>query len=91
VGVDIEESGRRPSPELARRLAPDEQEWLTPWSDQRFLGLWTKKEAYLKMLGTGIAGGLRTFSALRPEDLGVRFEEVAAPGIVGAICIRTAP
>jgi 4'-phosphopantetheinyl transferase len=63
IGIDVERFERRRSLEIARRyfsareiaaleaLPADAQ-------PRRFVALWTLKEAYLKAIGTGIAGGL---------------------------------
>ena len=63
IGIDVERFERRRSLEIARRyfsvreiaalesLPADAQ-------PRRFVELWTLKEAYLKAIGTGIAGGL---------------------------------
>lgn len=59
VGVDLEAT-RRVDGALARRcLSAAELAWLDSASDgssrqQRFLRLWTAKEAYLKAIGTGL-------------------------------------
>lgn len=62
VGVDVERLGRAPlavaeryfsAPEVAQlRALPLEAQ------PRRFVRLWTLKEAYLKAMGTGLAGGL---------------------------------
>lgn len=64
VGIDVE--AHRPVPHsLARRcLTATELEWLDrspsgTWND-RFLRVWTAKEAYLKALGVGLARDPRT-------------------------------
>jgi phosphopantetheinyl transferase len=59
VGVDVE-GVRDVTPALARRcLATPELDWLERTADasrrrERFLQLWTAKEAYLKAIGTGL-------------------------------------
>jgi 4'-phosphopantetheinyl transferase len=87
VGVDVEDLGRDVAPALARRLAPEERAWLEPWSGERFLELWTKKEACLKWLGTGVAGGLDAFNVLRPDGIGAELRRLDLPaGLVGHVC-----
>jgi 4'-phosphopantetheinyl transferase len=67
VGVDVEGS-RAVSPALARRcLSTAELTWLGQARDahgrrERFLRLWTAKEAYLKAVGTGLAADPRSFT-----------------------------
>jgi 4'-phosphopantetheinyl transferase len=59
IGVDVE-GIRDVTPALARRcLSPAEVDWLERAADasvrrERFLQLWTAKEAYLKAIGTGL-------------------------------------
>lgn len=57
VGIDIERI-RDANINVAKRLfAPDEQKYVfEKWSlsKQRFFEIWTRKEAYVKMLGKGI-------------------------------------
>ncbi|MBC8536674.1 4'-phosphopantetheinyl transferase family protein [Feifania hominis] len=63
VGIDIEQ--RRPvNLAVARRFAPAEQDYVTCEGERGFFALWTLKEAYLKLLGRGIAGGLASFSVV---------------------------
>ena len=80
VGVDVERLGSAPlavaerhfsAAETAqlRSLPPDAQ-------PRRFLQLWTLKEAYLKAIGTGLAGGLGRMSFLYDAGGGFRFEHV---------------
>lgn len=65
VGVDVE-GVRQVPPSLSRRcLAPPELSWLDAAADltargDRFLRLWTAKEAYLKATGTGLSRDPRT-------------------------------
>ena len=58
IGIDIE-SYRHVSPELiAYTMSPTEQDQINASDDpiRTFTELWTRKEAYVKYLGTGIAG-----------------------------------
>ncbi len=72
VGIDIEEAGRKLSPEV---LAPQvlslrEQAWLRDQvpeqRDSAFLMLWTAKEAYAKAIGQGLSFPLARLTLL-PE------------------------
>jgi len=78
LGVDVETRGRAPlavaeryfsSREVAhlRAMPPDAQ-------PRQFLRLWTLKEAYLKAVGTGLAGGLGRMSFLFEPAEEFRFE-----------------
>ncbi|HJR70403.1 MAG TPA: 4'-phosphopantetheinyl transferase superfamily protein, partial [Gammaproteobacteria bacterium] len=62
VGVDVET--RRPRADLGviaeRYFTPAEARWIAADPDARFRMLWVLKEAYLKALGSGLAGGLAT-------------------------------
>jgi 4'-phosphopantetheinyl transferase len=89
VGVDLEAvagPGRQPPPELVelaltpaerRRLAqaPPSERW------RRFLGYWTRKEAVLKQLGTGLSTPLHDLE-VDPASSGR--VELRVPGRAGA-------
>ena len=62
VGIDIEKI-RKPDFRITKRFCSDEQAYITETdSINRFFEVWTKKEACLKYKGTGLSGGLNTFS-----------------------------
>lgn len=73
VGVDVETPHKHLSPErIAKRFFhPAELASLKAkdFSEHAFLGIWTKKEAYLKFKGTGLSGGMRNADTTRPEML----------------------
>ena len=66
VGVDVEKLGRAPLAVAERYFSPAEAAQLralpSDAQPRRFLQLWTLKEAYLKAIGTGLAGGLGRMS-----------------------------
>ena len=72
VGIDVETvSMNERKEQLARRFfSADEQAYLFTVRGQeralRFFRIWTKKESYLKYLGTGIDRPLDSFSVLEP-------------------------
>ena len=74
IGVDVERRDVRNELEIARRwFAPDEVRWLEGLDgsvrQRRFLECWTRKEAYLKAVAIGIAGGIeRCVCTLGPDD-----------------------
>ena len=60
VGIDVE-TGRRHTPFAAiaeRYFTAAEARWLAADPEGRFRMLWVLKEAYLKVLGVGLAGGI---------------------------------
>ena len=66
VGVDVERI--RPVPDaLAGRVLTEEERTWRGGSEDAFFFLWTRKEAALKCLGTGVDRPLASFSVL-PED-----------------------
>lgn len=110
VGLDIEDPAIRrpgfPADRLAARyFTPVEQAYMAAAAASRaaFLALWTRKEALLKCRGTGIRGGLASFSVSDGTGLLARVTAdqtyelydlaalpgFAATGLAGALC-RTA-
>lgn len=70
VGIDIEEIAREINPGIVRMLHPLEQEYLgalpsgsREWKKE-FFNLWTRKESFVKAMGTGLSEGLSTFSVI---------------------------
>ena len=84
VGVDVEIYDKKVPLEVARRFfSPVEADTLQALpvdaQPRRFLRLWTLKEAYLKAIGTGIAGGLEGMT-FRIDDAGAcSFERATDP------------
>ena len=84
IGIDVEALDKRVPLPVARRyfserevvalhaLAPEDQ-------PRRFLRLWTLKEAYLKAVGEGLAGGLDSMSFTFDDQAGVGFERASDP------------
>ncbi len=72
VGVDVELRDRRVRPGLLQRyFTPEEQAYAT--TPQRFLELWTRKEAFLKRSGEGLSGGLAQTEVLNVQELRTYF------------------
>jgi 4'-phosphopantetheinyl transferase len=83
LGVDVERADQRAPLAVARRyfsVAEIEQLETLAAAEQprRFRRLWTLKEAYLKALGTGVAGGLDSMTFHFDGD-SVRFEREGDP------------
>lgn len=104
VGLDIEKRGERPRWEqIAERFYSEDERRAVAGSPARFLELWTLKEAYLKALGLGLPGGLRSLecTALSPGSEGWsttaahpgwRFQGIEPePGFAGAVAVEGAP
>lgn len=101
VGVDVEWMRPQVAHEqiAARFFSPEEQEMLAhvPAEERRtaFYHIWTRKEAYLKARGDGLAAGLGAFAvsleaeALLRSSEGRRWKLIAwepAAGYVAALC-----
>ena len=84
IGIDVEALDKRVPMPVARRyfserevaalhaLAPEDQ-------PRRFLRLWTLKEAYLKAVGEGLAGGLDSMTFTLDDEAGIGFERAGDP------------
>ncbi|MDE5937290.1 MAG: 4'-phosphopantetheinyl transferase superfamily protein [Ruminococcus sp.] len=70
IGVDIEKISRNVSAiQIARRLfTDDEADYICRYNNsdlyKRFFEIWTRKEAYVKRLGTGLYTSIESFSVL---------------------------
>jgi 4'-phosphopantetheinyl transferase len=87
VGIDVQVAApSRPVEALAQTFfSPLESRWLADQPRERFYMLWVLKEAYLKALGLGLAGGLNALQC-RVEPPVV--EVVAARSARATISIR---
>lgn len=65
VGVDTEKI-KPVNLNIAKKFTPFEQKAVGS-DPEVFFEVWTKKEAYLKYLGTGLSGGLGTFNVYSDE------------------------
>lgn len=71
VGVDVQRHDANRAAVATRFFTEDEQRYAEE-DPARFYEIWTKKESYLKYTGTGLSGGLRSFSVLKPPP-GMRY------------------
>ncbi len=66
IGIDIEKDRGIGVDETYRFFHPDETKWIMdqPSLSKGFLRMWTRKEAYLKAIGTGISNNLQEIVCL---------------------------
>jgi 4'-phosphopantetheinyl transferase len=104
LGLDLERGHeRRRWEQIVHRFFSEDECQAVVGSPTRFLEFWTLKEAYLKALGRGLPGGLRTLecTSLSPAlgdwstsaaHPGWRFRNLdLAPGFVAALVVEGAP
>lgn len=104
IGLDLEICRERPRWEqISRRFFSAQEQRALAASPSRFLEFWTLKEAYLKALGVGLTGGLRSLecTGLAPSagawsasaaHPGWRFQNLRPrPGFVAALATEGAP
>jgi 4'-phosphopantetheinyl transferase len=103
VGLDIERQEERLRWERIARRYSEEEQRAVAGSPARFLEFWTLKEAYLKALGLGLSGGLRSLECTGlSQGPGEWRESVAHPGwrfrslrpqagVIGALAVEGAP
>ena len=80
VGVDVETGTPRALITVAERyFTADEARWVAADPVPRFRMLWVLKEAYLKALGVGLAGGLRSLECrIEPPTVAARTADGSA-------------
>lgn len=87
VGIDIECRGRYKHDLAAYCMSESEVRWIeSEDTDMRFTMLWTKKEALLKLLGTGITDDIKT--VLERYSDGIHFEVVTSNNYVCTIASK---
>ena len=93
VGIDVEVRQRMDEGVARICFQGRERAWLLAQEDPgwAFTRLWTRKEAYLKLLGTGLSREANTFSALPGDEavLGVAFFESKINGHALCVCSRS--
>lgn len=88
VGVDVERKGRENPEKISERFFhPDEHAYVknSGCDSTAFLEIWTKKEAYLKMLGVGLNVELKSFCVLS-DALSGNIRTVDLGGYVLSVC-----
>ena len=88
VGLDVEKLPDRDYMKIARRFYhPNELAYVEAAADpaRAFTRVWTRKEAYLKQIGTGIASDLTAFDTVSGE-LSERIHSFDLDGYVISIC-----
>ena len=91
IGVDVEtRKPRTPAMELAAQyFSSCEAAWIEADPDRRFQMLWVLKEAYLKALGVGLAGGLGSLECrIEPPWIEARVAAGASAPNLGLYCAR---
>ena len=80
LGVDVETGTPRELAAVAERFfTATEARWLAAEPERRFRMLWVLKEAYLKALGVGLAGGLSSLECrIEPPAIVARTADGAA-------------
>lgn len=103
IGIDLERDGDSPRWErIAARFYTEAERRAVEGSPARFLEFWTMKEAFLKAIGLGLAGGLRSLDCTTlsgagggwytsPAHPGWRFAHLRpAPGFTAAVAVEGA-
>ncbi len=67
VGVDVQSIRPISDALLARFFSEEEQKYCSSRDARQRIAVWTKKEAYSKMIGRGLSLPFPTFSTLSPE------------------------
>lgn len=88
VGIDVEAiRPGAPVEKLVRRFFTQAEQEYVRGSTERFFEIWTRKESYLKYLGTGLRRSLDSFCVLPDgSHLGIRFHRETLEGCCVALC-----
>lgn len=92
VGIDLEHTSRKPNMRVAERFfTADEYNSIinSENPDEEFYKIWTSKESYLKMIGTGLSKSLNSFDVLLDELKNYFFTEKAEKYIL-TVCYENA-
>lgn len=70
VGIDLQEERKVSSEKIAKRYFSDkERQYMDEHGDKGFYILWTRKEAYSKLTGDGLAEVIRGIDVLDRDDV----------------------
>ncbi len=89
VGVDIQSVGRADRRVAERFFTSEEYAAIcaAPSLEREFFRIWTLKEAYVKMLGVGMAAPFNSFCVLTEEIAGISRSEDLGEYIL-SVCVR---
>lgn len=77
-----------------RYFTPDEFEYVLTHGTESFFDLWVRKEAYIKLKGTGLSEGLSSFHLLKDDQLMEKLNDAhiqeikLASGVKAAFCSK---
>ncbi len=90
IGIDAEDIYKKDPMPMAKRFFADGELALLEDSEDRqytFTDIWTKKEAYLKYMGSGITTALSSIDTTR--DLEVKFETARLKDTLITVCSKS--
>ena len=94
LGIDLQKLRRISDAVLRRYYSSDERSWIIEGDPtERAVRLWTMKEAYGKMLGIGIFGGVRFYAAFSDGRIVMEYDDAAflfpdgPEGILFTVCL----
>jgi len=86
VGIDVEKNSRRMPEERQKRFIERFFSESEIESRDDLISMWTRKEAYLKYIGTGLSEGFKNTDPMR--DKRVRFERIAIGEYTVTVCLE---
>ena len=86
VGIDIQNMEQLKKPISGHFFTENENNYISENGLQGFYEVWTKKEAYVKMLGTGFSTPISSFDVF--DELGVSFNTQENESYIITVCSR---